>query len=381
MNDPRTRPRSLPKSSAYLLHVLQRPEREMARFFELSLDLFCLAGLDGYFKQLNSNFTRVLGYSTEELLSQPFIELVHPDDREQTQLQVTKLSQGLPVVRFQNRFRDLWGNYLWFEWTAKAVPEEGIIFATVRDITARKRLEQRMQASVESSPVAMVVSDRAGRILQVNRKAENLFGYPHEELVGQVVEVLIPERFRPDHPALRASFLANPTSREISGRELWGLRKDGTEIPIELGLSPFETEEGVFVISTIVDITERKRQAAWFQAIVESVPTGMMILDSTGTIQMVNRETERLFGYMRSELIGQNVEILIPERFRTEESELRAVVLADPSFHRAGAGRQFDGRRKDGAEIPIEIKWNRLESGEGAFVVGAILDLAHCKHA
>ena len=104
---------------------------------------------------------------------------------------------------------------------------------------------------------------------------------------------------------------------------MWGLRKDGTEFPIELGLSPFETEEGVFVISTIVDITERKRQAAWFQAIVESVPTGMMILDSTGTIQMVNRETERLFGYMRSELIGQKVEILIPERFRTVESELR----------------------------------------------------------
>ena len=75
---------------------------------------------------------------------------------------MTKLSQGLPVVRFENRYRDRWGNYNWFEWTAKSVPEEGIIFATARDITARKHLEQRIQASVESSPVAMVVTDHAG---------------------------------------------------------------------------------------------------------------------------------------------------------------------------------------------------------------------------
>ena len=82
--------------TAYLLHVLRRPEREMARFFELSLDLFCLAGLDEFFKQINQNFTRVLGYSTEELLAKPFIDLVHPDDCEQTRLQVVKLSRDSP---------------------------------------------------------------------------------------------------------------------------------------------------------------------------------------------------------------------------------------------------------------------------------------------
>ena len=361
--------------TAYLLHVLRRPEREMARFFELSLDLFCLAGLDGFFKQINQNFTRVLGYSTEELLAKPFIDLVHPDDYEQTQLQVVKLSQGLPVVRFENRFRDRSGNYKWFEWTAKSVPEEGIIFATARDITERKHLEQRLEAIVESSPMAMVMTDRAGRIVQLNREAEKLFGFQRDELAGQMVEMLIPERFRQGHLAHRERFLMNPSMRPGSGRELWGLRKDGTEFPIELGLSPLETEEGIFVISVIADITERKRQTQWFQALVECFPTGMVMFDSAGTICLVSKETERLFGYSRGELIGQEVEILIPERFRVGHRELLDSFFASASTRRTGKTCEILGKRKDGTEFPIELGFNPLDSGDGVFLISEILDL------
>jgi eukaryotic-like serine/threonine-protein kinase len=360
--------------TSYLLHVLRRPERDLARFFELSLDLFCLAGLDGFFKQINQNFTRVLGYSTEELLAKPFIDLVHPDDCEQTRLQVVKLSQGLPVVRFENRYRDRSGNYKWFEWTAKAVPEEGIIFATARDITERKHLEQRLAAIVESSPMAMVMTDRAGRIVQLNREAEKLFGFQREELAGQMVEMLIPERFRQGHLAHRERFLMNPSMRPGSGRELWGLRKDGTEFPIELGLSPLETEEGIFVVSVIADITERKRQTQWFQAIVECFPTGMVMFDSAGTICLVSKETERLFGYSRGELIGQVAEILIPERLRVGHRELRASFFASASKHRTGETREIVGKRKDGAEFPIQLGCNPLGGG-GVLLISEIPDL------
>jgi len=362
--------------TSYLLHVLRRPEREMARFFELSLDLFCLAGLDGFFKQINQNFTRVLGYSTEELLAKPFIDLVHPDDCEQTRLQVVKLSQGLPVVRFENRYRDRSGNYKWFEWTAKSVPEEGIIFATARDITERKHLEQRLEAIVESSPMAMVMTDRAGRIVQLNREAEKLFGFQRDELAGQMVEMLIPERFRQRHLAHRERFLMNPSMRPGSGRELWGLRKDGTEFPIELGLSPLETEEGIFVISVIADITERKRQTQWFQAIVECIPTGMVLFDSAGTICLVSKETERLFGYSRGELIGQEAEILIAERFRVGHRVLLDSFSASASARRTGKTREIVGKRKDGTEFPIELGCNPLGgSGDGVFLISEIPDL------
>lgn len=128
-----------------LAYDLRRTEQDLIRFFELSLDLFCIAGLNGYFRRVNSNFSRVLGHSTETLLSQPYLNFVHPDDRERTLAVVAKLSQGLPCVQFRNRYRDIHGAYRWFEWTAKSILEEQIIFAVARDVTDQIRLEDRLR--------------------------------------------------------------------------------------------------------------------------------------------------------------------------------------------------------------------------------------------
>ena len=223
----------------------------------------------------------------------------------------------------------------------------------------------------------MVMTDRAGRIVQSNREAEKLFGFQRDELAGQMVEMLIPERFRQGHLAHRERDFMNPSVRPGSRRDLWGLRKDGTEFPIELGLSPLETEEGILVISVITDITERKRQTQWFQALVECFPAAMVMVDSAGTICLVNKETERLFGYPRGELIGQEAEILIPERFQVEHRELLDSFSATASPRRTGKTREIVGKRKDGTEFPIEIGFNPLGSrGEGVFLISEILHLA-----
>jgi serine/threonine-protein kinase len=129
--------------TAYLESDLRRAARDMVRFFELSPDLFCIAGLDGYFRRVNGNFTRVLGYTPGELISRPFVEFVHPADRADTARAAEQLSRGLPVVQFRNRYRDVRGGYRWFEWEAKSIPEEGVIFAVARDITGRAGLEGR----------------------------------------------------------------------------------------------------------------------------------------------------------------------------------------------------------------------------------------------
>ena len=121
----------------YLESDLRRVERDMVRFFELSPDLFCLASLDGFFRRVNPNFTRVLGYSFEELVSRPFLDFVHVDDRESTLAEMAKLSLGLPCVRFRNRYRDVRNDYRQLEWTAKSVPEERLIFAVAREVTDR----------------------------------------------------------------------------------------------------------------------------------------------------------------------------------------------------------------------------------------------------
>jgi PAS domain S-box-containing protein len=132
--------------TAYLESDLRRAERDLVRFFDLSPDLFCVAGLDGYFRRVNANFSRVLGYTARELQSRPFLDFVHPDDRERTLAEMEKLARGLPVICFENRYRDEAGSYRWFEWTAKSIPEEGVIFAVAREVTDRIRLERQLHS-------------------------------------------------------------------------------------------------------------------------------------------------------------------------------------------------------------------------------------------
>jgi serine/threonine-protein kinase len=146
--DPADRPRDAGalarELTDYLGYDLRRAERDLVRFFELSPDLFCIAGLDGYFRRVNANFSRVLGYPAEELLSRPFVDFVHPDDQRATLAELADLASGWPCVQFRNRYRDARGEYRWFEWMAKPIPDEGIVFAVARDVTDRMRLENQI---------------------------------------------------------------------------------------------------------------------------------------------------------------------------------------------------------------------------------------------
>jgi hypothetical protein len=125
---------------------------------------------------------------------------------------------------------------------------------------ASRGVDWRLSALIESSPSGLLVADPHGNIVFVNREVERLFGYARAELLGQPVEMVIPERFRSGHAGYRAGFMTDPKARAMgAGRDLYGLRKDHTEVPVEIGLSPMATEEGVFVLASVVDITGRKK--------------------------------------------------------------------------------------------------------------------------
>src|SRR4051812_18227136 len=123
-----------------------------------------------------------------------------------------------------------------------------------------RKKDDIFQIAFESAPSAMVMVDGNGQIVLVNQQTEKLFGYDRGELLGQQVEILVPERFRLRHPQHRELFSRQPTTRAMgAGRDLFGLRKDGSEVPIEIGLNPIQTKEDSFVLASIIDITERKR--------------------------------------------------------------------------------------------------------------------------
>ncbi len=243
-------------------------------------------------------------------------------------------------------------------------------------------VELRLRAAIDAAPSGILMVDSGGRMVLANRQIEALFGYSREELLGKPVEMLVPARLREEHEIQRARFLREPRTRSMgAGRELFGLRKDDTEIPLEIELTPVVTEEGLFVLSTIVDISARKRAEARFRVAVESSPNGMLMIDRAGRIVLVNREIERMFGYSRSELLGESVEKLVPEKFRSTHPADRAAYFRAPQARSMGAGRDLYDARKDGTEIPLEIGLNPIETEEGLFVLGSVVDISARKRA
>jgi phosphoserine phosphatase RsbU/P len=240
-------------------HSAQNAE-ELQQLFNLSLQMLCIAGTDGYFKRLNPAFEKALGYSLAELLARPFLELVHPDDRKKTAAEVRKLTQGIPSIQFENRYHRKDGSYRWLSWTAAPLKERGLIYATALDVTESKRAEMLFRQLLEATPDAMVIVNGEGKIILVNKLVGQMFGYAPEELLGQSVEVLVPPRFRRIHREHIASYRESPRARPMgTSIEIWSLRKDGSEFPAEISLSPLHTDEGLLVLSAHRDVTERKR--------------------------------------------------------------------------------------------------------------------------
>ncbi|MSP62738.1 MAG: PAS domain S-box protein [Myxococcales bacterium] len=237
---------------------------EHERFFELSLDLLCIAGLDGYFKKINPAFHRTLGYSDEEVLSSPWIDFVHPDDREATIAEGSKLGTGVPTVWFENRYRCQDGSWKWLEWNAFPSPGEGLIYAIARDVTERKRIEARLresegrlQAVLDNTTAVIYLKDRDGKYLLINRQYESLFHIDRAAIIGRTDYDVF-------QPAMADAFRANDV-RVLANRaplvmEEIAPHDDGVHTYISTKFPLFDgggTPYAVGGIST--DITDRKR--------------------------------------------------------------------------------------------------------------------------
>jgi len=312
----------------------RQAEQERDRIFDLSVDMLCIAGFDGYFRRLNPAWEKTLGWSEAELLAQPYLELVHPDDRAATLAEAEKLTTGKDSIAFENRYRCRDGSYRWLLWNAKALVEDGLIYCVAHDVTKRKQAEAALRESearfrtmADSAPVLLWVAGTDGRCTFFNRPWLEFTGRRLEDELGEGwLEAVHPED---DHHCRqtyshafnrRQSFRLEYRRRRADGEYRWLL---------DTGIPRFGTDDSFLgYIGSCIDITDVKESQAALEysqsllsGVLNSSLDGVMafeaVRDRQGTIidfkwLLINPAAERMVGRTSEELIGKQLLVEMP---------------------------------------------------------------------
>jgi PAS domain S-box-containing protein len=248
------------------------------------------------------------------------------------------------------------------------------------DMHSHRERERLFSATVESSNDSIITKSLCGTITGWNKAAESLFGFTAHEAIGNSIEIIVPDERRPESREILDQLRKGIT---IKSHHTVRKAKNGRLIDVSLSVSPVKSQAGESIGAAEVarDITEQKLIEEKFELAVEANPSGIVMIDASGAITLVNAETERLFGYRRDELVGQSVDVLVPATQQVQHGRLRNRFSDQPATRRMGVGRDLYGKRKDGTEFPVEVGLNPIHARQGLLVLGVIVDITESQNA
>lgn len=377
---------------------LRASETRFRATFEQAAVGLAQVSLQGRFMLVNERLCQIVGYSREELTQKSVADITHPDDlsaqwSRSDAVRASKIDSYVMEKRYFHKD----GSVVWVNLTVSLVRGAEVsrdyFVSVIEDITLRKRIEQELQrlaSVVENSADFIGISDTSGSPVFVNRAGQALVG---AEGLAECLQTPVVEYFAPEErPFVRDVLLpAVYSSGAWRGELRFRHFRTGAGIPVicdAFRIDDPHTGKPINLATVTRDITERKkaeeqlRQAEQrFRRVFESSPSGMIMVSQNGLISLVNAQAEKLFDYPREELLGQPIEVLLPERYRAGHAGLRRDFMAAPATRVMGAGRDLFGRRRDGTEVPIEIGLSSMSTAEGEFTLAAISDITERKRA
>jgi PAS domain S-box-containing protein len=367
--------------------------KNLLLFFEISVDMLCIAGFDGYFKQVNSAGERMLGYSQAELLSISFLDLVHPDDRAATLEEMSKLNQGIRVFRFENRYLCKNGSYCWLSWTS--VAHDNFIFAVARDVTEQKateevfqRFETKIKFLLQQTPLAIIEWNSDFEVIEWNPAAEKIFGYSAAEMLHQNALDIVPENQRDIVMEAIKSLLENRGGHYSLNENI---TKDGNLITCEWINTPLIDADGTFlgICSMVQDVSDRQKVEAALRDSEErfrlaTEQTGQAIYDYdilSGKILWAGT-SEKFIGLTAEELPNFDIASW-RSRIHPEEREFATSLLTQAMEQKTSYQIEYRFQKLDGTYIDIQDTGIFLFNNQGQAyrMLGTLSDISERKQA
>jgi two-component system cell cycle sensor histidine kinase/response regulator CckA len=372
--------------------ALQAKTEELDRFFTLTLDLLCIADTDGYFRRLNPQWEKTLGYSMEMLEGTKFLDLVHPEDLESTLRAVQGLSDGKETLNLVNRYRCIDGSYRWIEW--RSCPAGNLVYTAARDITERKLDEEVMRESllrfesvIENAPMVAIQSfDRGGTIRRWNNTSTDLYGYSITDVIGKRLQHVML------HSAAAEEFETTiekiwRTGRVAGPNEWQTFHRSGKELWIYATMFPVLEEGDVAEIFCMeIDITHRKlmekalkESEQKYRNIFENSIMGIFQMTPDGRFVSVNHALVKMFGFSAPEEMIENSAGTGREGF----SDYRNLALMKAAMEEQGFVEGFESQRyrKDGSPFWTAINGRAVRDAQGTILYyeGTVEDITHRK--